>query len=89
MRKVALLACLSILSFTANADILPCDVLKARVDAKLQSKGVPSYTLEIVSAESISDLEPSSGVAGIKIHKGKEVGSCDGRTKRLIYTRGN
>lgn len=95
MRKVALLACLTLVSLPAMAERLSCDVLKARVDAKLQAKGVQTYTLEIVPIEgSVSTSVAASGVpapaaADTKVNKGKEVGTCDGGTKRLIYTRGN
>jgi hypothetical protein len=95
MRKVALLACLTLVSLPVMAERLPCDVLKARVDARLQAKGVQTYTLEIVPmAGSASPSETASGVpasvaADTKAGKGKEVGTCDGGTKRLIYTRGN
>ena len=90
MRKVALLTCLALVSLPAMADILSCDALKARVDAKLQAKGVQSYTLEIVATEGpSSSTDAASAVPAIKMSKGKEVGTCDGGTKRLIYTRGN
>ncbi len=74
---------------------LPCETLKARVDAKLQSKGVTSYTLEIMPIEDSSNTT-NAAVSGVvassnpvaKENKGKQVGTCDGGTKRLIYTRG-
>lgn len=88
MRKVTLLACLTLVYLPAMADVLSCDTLKARVDAKLQAKGVPSYTLEIVPAEGASN-NAASAVPATNVIKGKEVGTCDGGTKRLIYTRGN
>ncbi len=88
MRKVALIICLTLITFPAMADILPCDALKARVDAKLQAKGVQTYTLEI---EPISDAgsNAASSIPATTAKKGKQVGTCDGGTKRLIYTRGN
>jgi hypothetical protein len=49
MRKVALLAGLALVSLPAIAETLSCDALKARVDAKLQEKGVQSYTLEVMT----------------------------------------
>ncbi|HYA20458.1 MAG TPA: DUF1161 domain-containing protein [Burkholderiales bacterium] len=52
----------------------PCEELKAEIDAKLQAKGVPAYTLEIVPNEEVGDK--------------KVVGSCDGGTKKITYTRG-
>ena len=68
---------------------LDCDALKARVDAKLQAKGVPVYTLEIVPAEGSTAAVTASEVPVVKMNKGKEVGTCDGGKKRLMYTRGN
>jgi hypothetical protein len=89
MHKAALLALIFTVSFPAMAEILPCDALKARVDAKLQAKGVPAYTLEILPAESNMNIDAASGIAATKKSKGKEVGTCEGGTKRLMYTRGN
>jgi len=94
MRKVALLACLTLVTLPAMAERLSCDVLKARVDAKLQAKGVQTYTLEIVPIEgTVSTTNTASGVPAVTteaiVNKGKEVGTCDGGTKRLVYTRGN
>ena len=90
MRKVALLICLAFITPTAMAEILTCDALKARVDAKLQIKGVPSYTLEVVPIEGASNApDAASAVPAVKVYRGKEVGTCDGGTKRLLYTKGN
>ena len=90
MRQVSLFVCLTLCSLPVFADLLSCDALKARVDAKLQAKGVQTYTLEIVPAEgSQNAMDAASGAAAAKVIKGKEVGTCDGGTKRLIYTRGN
>lgn len=90
MRKVALFASLALFSLPLFAQILSCDALKARVDAKLQAKGVQTYTLEIVPiGSSNSTALAASGVPAAKTSKGKEVGTCEGGTKQLIYTRGN
>jgi len=86
MRKIALLSILTLASLPLMAEVLPCDVLKARVDAKLQAKGVQVYTLEIVPMQ---PADVASGVPANKTSKGKEVGTCGGGTHRLIYTRGN
>lgn len=86
MRKIALL--LSLMAFPALAETLSCDTLLKRVDAKLQTKGVPSYTLELVTAESEKNGSISvSAVSTAKAIKGKEVGTCEGGTKRLIYLK--
>ena len=51
-----------------------CEDLKAEIDAKLQQKGVKSYTLDIVANEEVKDQ--------------KVVGSCDGGTRKITYKRG-
>lgn len=52
----------------------PCEELKAEIDAKLQQKGVKSYTLDIIPNENVKEE--------------KVVGSCDGGTKKITYKRG-
>jgi len=91
MRKVALFTFLILVSLPALAEILSCDVLKARVDAKLQEKGVPSYTLEVLRIENASNpaVIASAGVPATKAPESKEVGTCEGGTKRIMYTKGN
>ncbi len=54
MKKFALLAGLALVSLPAMAEKLACEDLKSQIDAKLQAKGVKSYTLEIVSADSLN-----------------------------------
>lgn len=51
-----------------------CEDLKMEIAAKLDAKGVKNYTLTIVTAADIKDAD-------------KVVGSCDGGTKRIVYTR--
>jgi len=51
----------------------PCEDLKAEITTKLEAKGVKSYSLEIVD----------KGKEG----EGKVVGSCDGGTKSIVYSR--
>jgi hypothetical protein len=58
---------------TAPAIRKPCEDLKAEITQKLEAKGVASYTLEIVD----------KGKEG----EGKIVGSCDGGTKSIVYSR--
>lgn len=89
MRKLALLICFALITPTVMAEILSCDTLKARVDAKLQAKGVPSYTLEVIPVEEASNpSDAASAVPAVKT-RGKEVGSCDGGTKRIMYIKWN
>ena len=51
-----------------------CADLKAEISKKLDAKGVASYTLDIVDK--------------VKEGDAKVVGSCDGNTKSITYTRG-
>ena len=51
-----------------------CDEVKAKIEAKLESKGVKKYTLEIVPKDRETEL--------------RVVGTCDGGTKKIIYKRG-
>ena len=52
-----------------------CDDLKAEIAKKLDAKGVVGYTLDAVDK-------------GKESSDGKIVGSCDGGTKSIVYTRG-
>lgn len=51
-----------------------CDDLKAEISKKLDAKGVVGYTLEPVDKGKEGDA--------------KVVGTCDGNTKSLTYSRG-
>ena len=73
MKKLILVAVLLMIASPAFAK-KSCEELKAEIDAKLQAKGVKSYSLEIVPNENVKD--------------GKVVGTCDGGTKKIIYKRG-
>jgi hypothetical protein len=50
-----------------------CDELKSEIEAKLKANGVEGYTLEIVANDEVKDRPV--------------VGSCDGGTKKIVYTR--
>ena len=52
-----------------------CEDLKAEISKKLDAKGVVGYTLDAVD----KGKEPADA---------KIVGSCDGGTKSIVYTRG-
>lgn len=83
MLKYALLAGLSFFSLQAMAS---CEDVKAQIDAKLQAKGVKSYSLEIVPADNAKTTEAASGVSAPKA-AGKVVGNCENGSKNIIYTR--
>ncbi len=86
MRKLLLAACLVSISVPAMAS---CDDLKSQIDAKLQAKGVVSYTLDIVPvAQAAAAPAAASGAAAAPAKAaGKVVGTCEGDTKQIIYTR--
>ena len=86
MRKVLLAACL--LGFSVSA-VASCDYLKSQIDAKLQAKGVTSYSLEIVpvAQPAAAPAAASGAAAPAKETAGKVVGTCEGDTKQIIYKR--
>jgi len=51
----------------------PCDKVKADIAAKLDAKHVVNYTLEAVPNDQVGDR--------------KVVGTCEGGTKKIVYTR--
>jgi Protein of unknown function (DUF1161) len=51
----------------------PCEELKDEITKKLDAKGVKGYTLDIVAKD--------------KDAEGKTVGTCDGDTKKIIYSK--
>jgi hypothetical protein len=51
----------------------PCEELKGEVAAQIEANHVPSYTLEIVANDQVGDRTV--------------VGSCDGGTNKIVYTR--
>jgi len=57
----------------AHAGGKPCDALKAEIAAKLDAKDVKAFVLDILPADAESDK--------------KEVGRCEGGTKKIVYTR--
>ena len=70
---ISLAAVIVFMGSAAFAAIKPCEELKAEIDAKLKEKGVKGYTLEIIPADQVKDQ--------------KIIGSCDGGTKKISYTR--
>ena len=51
----------------------PCEELKDEISKKLDAKGVKGFTLEIVAKD--------------KDAEGKSVGTCEGGTKKIIYSK--
>ena len=86
MYKLLLAACLFSFSVSSMAS---CDSVKSEIDAKLQAKGVKSYTLDIVPvAQAAAAPAAASGAAAAPAKvDGKVVGTCEGDTKQIIYKR--
>lgn len=74
MKRFMLAVGLLSLAGTAAAAGKSCEDLKSEIDAKLQAKGVSSYTLDVVEKGSAADLQV--------------VGTCEGGTKEIVYKRG-
>jgi hypothetical protein len=76
MKPTFILAAVLFVPFSAHAQAAkPCEELKSEIAAKLDAKGVKSYTLDIVAKDA------DAGDA-------KVVGTCEGGTKKILYRRG-
>lgn len=74
MKRHIVLACAAtMLCAPAFAQVKPCEELKSEIAAKIDAKGVKGYTLEVVAPDQAGDR--------------KVVGSCEGGSKRIVYTR--
>jgi uncharacterized protein DUF1161 len=76
MKPTLILAAVLFAPLAAHAQAAkPCEELKSEIAAKLDAKGVKSYTLDIVAKDA------DAGDA-------KVVGTCEGGTKKILYRRG-
>ncbi|HUC54802.1 MAG TPA: DUF1161 domain-containing protein [Candidatus Cybelea sp.] len=74
MKLLAAIGVLLFVSVPAHAQTAkPCEELKDEISKKLDAKGVKGYTLEIVAKD--------------KDAEGKTVGTCEGGTKKILYTK--
>jgi hypothetical protein len=74
MKLLAAVGVLLFVSVPARAQgPKPCEELKDEITKKLDDKGVKGYTLEIVDKD--------------KDAEGKQVGTCGGGTKRIMYKK--
>ena len=64
---------LSLFPVSAFAQAKNCEELKNEIAMKLEAKGVKNYELKIVAAAEVKNETV--------------VGSCDGGSKRIVYTR--
>ena len=75
MKKVAFLCVLSSVCSLALA-AKPCEELKSEIATKIDANKVINYTLEIIDADKAE-----------KAAEAKVVGSCEGGTKKIVYSR--
>ncbi len=73
MKNIVALITLCLIAFPAFAQ-KSCEELKSEISAKLESKGVKNFQLEIVAAEEVKDQ--------------KVVGSCEAGKKKITYKKG-
>lgn len=74
MKLLAAIGVLLFVSVPAHAQgAKACDELKDEITKKLDAKGVKGYTLEVVAKDKDSE--------------GKVVGTCDGGTKKIMYSK--
>jgi Protein of unknown function (DUF1161) len=71
LSSVIFLACLTVAP--AFAQSKPCEELKTEIAAKIDAKGATGYQLEIVKTEEVKEQVV--------------VGSCEGGTKKITYTK--
>ena len=72
MKRIAMLAASILIAGNAYA-AKSCDELKSEIAAKIDAKGVKEYSLDVIANEAVAE--------------GKVVGSCDGGTRKIVYTR--
>jgi hypothetical protein len=73
MKRLSLFIAMAVALPSVWAQVKPCEELKAEIAAKIEANGVKNYTLEIVDNDKVGD--------------GKVVGTCEGGTKKIVYTR--
>jgi hypothetical protein len=74
MKLLAAIGVLLLVSVPAHAQAAKaCEELKDEISKKLDAKGVKGYTLEIVPKD--------------KDAEGKVVGTCEGGTKKIMYSK--
>ncbi len=73
MKKLHVFAAALLIAPSAYPQAKPCEELKSDIAKKLEANGVTSYSLEIVP----KDQEA----------QGKVVGTCEGGTKKIVYSK--
>ncbi|UST64264.1 DUF1161 domain-containing protein [Pseudomonas moraviensis] len=76
MKRIGLAILCSALATSAFAVPKDCEELRKEIEIKIQAKAIPSYTLEIITAEE-AEQHDSAMI----------VGTCENGTKRIVYQR--
>ena len=73
MKKIVLASSLMLMALSASANGLSCEDLKAKIEKKVEGKGVKGYTLTVVDKNTET--------------KNRVVGTCESGSKKIIYER--
>jgi len=76
MKRIGLAILCSALATSVVAAPKDCEELRKEIEIKIQAKAIPSYTLEIITAEEAKQHDSAM-----------IVGSCENGTKRIIYQK--
>lgn len=76
MKRIGLAILCSALATSAIAAPKDCEELRKEIEIKIQAKAIPSYTLEIITAQEARQHDSAM-----------IVGSCENGTKRIIYQK--
>ena len=76
MKRIGLAILCSALATSVVAAPKNCEELRKEIEIKIQAKAIPSYTLEIITAEEATQHDSAM-----------IVGSCENGTKRIIYQK--
>lgn len=76
MKPIGLAILCSALATSAFAAPKDCEELRKEIEIKIQAKAIPSYTLEIITAEEAKQHDAAM-----------IVGSCDNGSKKIIYQK--
>ncbi|VEF06498.1 Protein of uncharacterised function (DUF1161) [Pseudomonas fluorescens] len=76
MKRIGLAILCSALATSVVAAPKDCEELRKEIEIKIQAKAIPSYTLEIITAEEAKQHDSAM-----------IVGACENGTKRIIYQK--
>jgi uncharacterized protein DUF1161 len=74
MKTYLIVAAVLVISVSASAQTAkPCEELKSEIAKKMEVNGVKQYSLDVVAKD--------------KDAQGKVVGTCEGGTKKIVYSK--